>query len=187
MTGGGSNPRRRRAGGAVRTLVVASATLAILFVCYSMYQYSQIDQESTVAHQPRVPVTTSRSIAGQATPPDATASAATGKGVSIGDAAIGQGRKIKISVFAREGTRARLEIAVRDYTPIEGSPNEFFLSEPEIRLRTKDGRTVLVTSNECVLDAQQIGAGGPAPRRGRRRGHLVIDMHGVTEQERAAL
>ena len=187
MTAGGSNPRKRRAGGAVRTLVVASATLAILFVCYSMYQYSQIDQESTVAHQPRVPVTTSRSIAGQATPPDATASAATGKGISIGDAAIGQGRKIKISVFAREGTRARLEIAVRDYTPIEGSPNEFFLSEPEIRLRTKDGRTVRVTSNEGVLDAQQRGAGGLDPRRGRLRGNVVIEMDRLTESEWAAL
>ncbi|MCH8242245.1 MAG: hypothetical protein IH897_06500 [Planctomycetes bacterium] len=76
MTAGGSNPRKRRAGGAVRTLVVASATLAILFVCYSMYQYSQIDQDSTVAHQPRVPVTTSRSIAEPTTPADASPSAA---------------------------------------------------------------------------------------------------------------
>ncbi|MCH7994579.1 MAG: hypothetical protein IIB57_09055, partial [Planctomycetes bacterium] len=186
MTAGGSNPRKRRAGGAVRTLVVASATLAILFVCYSMYQYSQIDQESTVAHQPRVPVTTSRSIAGQTTPADASPSAA-GKGVSIGAASIGQGRKIKISVFAREGTRARLEIAVRDYTPIEESPNEFFLSEPEIRLRTKDGRTIRVTSNEGVLDAQRRGAGGLDPRRGRLRGNVVIEMDRLTESEWAAL
>ncbi|MCH7925048.1 MAG: hypothetical protein IIC51_05900, partial [Planctomycetes bacterium] len=187
MTAGGSNPRKRRAGGAARTLVVASATLAILFVCYSMYQFSQIDQESTTAVQPRIPVSTPRSMVEPTTSADATPGAATGKRVSIGDASIGQGRKIKISVFAREGTRARLEIAVKDYTPIEESPNEFFLREPEIRLRTNDGRTIRVTSNEGVLDAQRRGAGGLDPRRGRLRGNVVIEMDRLTESEWAAL
>ena len=63
--GNASKRSRRRAGGTVRTLVVASATLAILFVCYSIYQYSQIDLEPATALQPRVPVNTPRSMAGQ--------------------------------------------------------------------------------------------------------------------------
>ncbi|MCH8148705.1 MAG: hypothetical protein IH987_12035, partial [Planctomycetes bacterium] len=187
MMGNASKRNRRRAGGAVRTLVVASATLAILFVCYSIYQYSQLDHDRSTAPQPRVPVNTPRSMAEHTTPSDGSELAASGTAVSIGAASIGRGRRIKISVFAREGDRAQLEIAVKDYAPIKESPNEFFLSEPEIRLRTKDGRTVRVTAREGILDAERRGAGGLDPRRGRLRGDVVIEIDRLTESEWAAL
>ena len=49
----------RRASGLIRTLVVASATLAILLVCFSMYQYLQVEpkgsgDDTAFAHVPSV-------------------------------------------------------------------------------------------------------------------------------------
>ncbi|MEK7732029.1 MAG: hypothetical protein AAB363_09270, partial [Planctomycetota bacterium] len=91
----------------MRTLVVASATLAILLVCFSMYQYSQLQGESaTPPREPRlpsppsVPSATERSRTSGETP-----------GVTVGQQSIGPGQDITITIYPREGTRAQLELA----------------------------------------------------------------------------
>ncbi len=172
---------RREASGLVRTLVVASATLAILLVCFSIYQYSQLEPEPAKRIEPRLP-----------SPPEAPGrdpdiDVADGPGVQVGDAKIGRGRDITLTIYMREGTRARLKIAVRDYTPVQGSSNEFRLVDPEIRMRTSDGRAVHVIASEGFLEAQRKSGGGLEPRRGRLTGGVVIDIDRLTEQERAEL
>jgi len=177
---------RRRASSAIRTLVVASATLAILLVCFSIYQYSQVGPTTPNTRDRRVPTMPQRPASGDSMA-QRDGSKLDTSGVSIGPATISQGQKMKLSVFPREGTRSVLEIAVRDYTPLPESPHEFHLSEPEIRLRTNEGRTVRVRAREGTLDAQRMGAGGLDPRRGRLKGDVMIEIDRMTSDEWAAL
>ncbi len=174
---------QRHATGLVRTLVVASATLAILLVCFSIYQASQNDPEAAVSSRtPRLPSTPTEPV-GYSDESDALDA----PGVALGQGIIGPGQKIQITLYPREGKRARLEIAVRDWTPLGGSSNEFLLSEPEARMRTKDGHAVRVTADRGILQAQRKSGSGLDPQRGTLTGNVVILYDRLSELERAEL
>ncbi len=167
---------RRSASGLVRTLVVASSTLAILLVCFSMYQYSQL--RSTPTRPARLPPT----------PTELTTSASTTTpGVPVGQAMVGPGRNITVSIYPREGTRSQLELSVGDWVPRNGSDHEFLLSTPEIRMRTNDGNDVRVTAREGILEAQRKTGGALDPRRGELIGDVVIELDRRTREEKDAL
>ncbi len=178
-----ARPFRRWATGLVRTLIVASATLAILLVCFSIYQYSQLDpDEAARLRNQRLPSTPIEpaeyhdgNLAGDAS------------GVDIGRGRIGPGQKIQITLYPREGRRARLEIAVDDWTPIEGSSNEFLLTGPDVRMRTKDGHAVRVTAGKGIMEARRASGGGLDPQRGKLTGDVVILYDRLSERDRAKL
>lgn len=173
----------RHATGLVRTLVVASATLAILLVCFSIYQSSQHDPEATAGLRiPRLPSTPDEPVGYS----DESGALDT-PGVALGQGIIGPGQKIQITLYPREGKRARLEIAVRDWTPLGGSSNEFLLSEPEARMRTKDGHAVRVTAQRGILQAQRKSGSGLDPQRGTLTGNVVILYDRLSEAQRADL
>ncbi|MGB2984949.1 MAG: hypothetical protein WBE26_03620, partial [Phycisphaerae bacterium] len=174
---------QHRATGLVRAMLVASATLAILLVCFSIYQYSQLDPEAAARlRTPRLPSMTTQTPGSARVGDDADT-----PGVALGQGVIGPGRKTQITLYPREGTRARLEIAVTDWTPVAGASNEFLLSEPEMRMLTKDGHPVRVTAKKGVLQAQRKTGGGLDPQRGKLTGDVVIEYDSLTEADRAKL
>ena len=163
--------------------MVASATLAILLVCFSIYQYSQLDPTAkTAVARSRMPITPTQSAlsTNSSDPADS-------QGVQVGDAYLGGGRGIKLTLYPSKGKRARLEIAVRKYAPIEGAGNEFSLDDPEVRMRTNDGRAVRLTAQRGVMEADRRAGGSLDLRRGRLIGDVVIEIDRLTEEERAAL
>ncbi|UCC30280.1 MAG: hypothetical protein JSU86_19030 [Phycisphaerales bacterium] len=174
---------RRRATGFVRALVVASSTLAILLVCFSIYQYSQVDPEAAARlRDRRLP-----SVAAEEPRERDEDATRDGPSIDIGRGSIGPGEKIQITLYPREGKQARFEISVDDWTPIEGSTNEFLLSKPEVRMRTKNGNAVRVTAERGILEAQRRSGGGLDPQRGRLSGQVVIQYDRLSEADRAIL
>jgi lipopolysaccharide export system protein LptA len=174
---------QRRATAIVRTLVVASATLAILLVCFSIYQYSQLDPgaaaklgQSRPSPAPTEPLAASQP--GQGVDPP---------GVVVGQATIGAGQKIQMTLYPREGDRAQFEIAADDWTPVAGSSNEFVLRGPEVRMCTNDGHPVRIAAAKGVLETERKAGGGLAVRRGKLTGGVEIDYDRLTMAERAQL
>ncbi len=167
----------------MRTLVVASATLAILLVCFSMYQYSQLEVGSAAPQRgPRLP-----------SPPNAPSATERDRplgespGVTVGQQSIGPGQDITITIYPREGTRAQLELAVSDWVPKDGSDHEFLLTDPQVRMRTKDGNDVRITAREGVLEAKRKSGGGLDPQRGQLTGNVVIEYDRRSEKDKASL
>ena len=78
-------------------------------------------------------------------------------GVKLGQfqAPVGGGQRISLTLYPREGTRAAGEVTVLDYAPVEGSPNELKLSEPEFRLRTRQGYTIRAAATDGHLEVQR--------------------------------
>jgi lipopolysaccharide export system protein LptA len=164
----------------VRTLIVASSTFAILLVCFAMYQYSQRDPRTAAnVRSPRLPSTPT-----QPAPPVAGHDTA---GVPIGQGVIGAGQNIKISIYPREGTRAQMELSVRDWVPKDGSDHEFLLTNPEVRMRTKDGNAVRVTAREGVMEARRKGASSLDPNRGQLTGDVLIEFDRRGDKDKALL
>lgn len=174
-----SRLHQRRATGLVRSLVVAAATLSILLVCFSLYQYSQDEPKpAPQPPRPRLP-----SLDPEITKPGVPPSLRAAPGVQ----AAGAGRDIKLTLYPRRGSRAVVEVAVRSWTPVSGSTNEFLLVDPEIRMRTNDDRAVRVTADEGWLEARQKGSGSLDAERGRLTGSVVILIDRLTSKERALL
>ena len=174
---------RRQATGMLRTLVIASATMAILVVCFSIYQNSQLDPETLAKVQrPRLPESRERPIGYDVPPEDAAAA-----GVPVGSVKIGAGRKIHMTLYREQSERAWIELSVTDWTPVKGAANEFLLSEPDIRLRTKDGHPVRVRADRGNLEAHRRSGTGLDPKRGRLEGHVTIEYDRLNETQRAAL
>lgn len=173
---------RRRAAGLARTFVVAVATLAILLVCFSMYQYSQV--------APPVPLTPRGArlpVPGELPPPPPSASTTQPSGVNIDGAVIGASRNVTISLYPREGRDSKLELTVSDWSPRAGSDHEFLLRDPEVRMRTAEGNDLRIKAQEGVLEARRKSGSGLEPRRGKLTGNVVIEFDRRTQEEKARL
>jgi hypothetical protein len=173
---------RRRASGIVRTLVVASSTLAILLVCFTIYQATQVDPDGQVSSTaPSSPA--AQELADIDAGPEDT------RGIAFGreKLRIGYGRDITLTLYAREGTRERGEIHVRELEPVEGKTNEFLVISPDIRLRTKSGNNVRVTAERGFIEASRRTSGALDPQRGQLSGQVVIEIDRRTDEDRAKL
>ncbi len=172
-----------RAAGLVRMLVVASATLSILLVCFAIYHYSQLDPGSAPRRPgPRLPSVSSGPLGD--IPQDDPAEA---QGVLIGGGVIGPARDIKLTIYPREGTRASLEIEVRDWRPKPNTANEFLLYDPIIRTRTKDGHAVRISARQGTLEARRRRGGSLDPQRGRLVGDVVVEYDRLSDEQREAM
>ncbi|MCH8966503.1 MAG: hypothetical protein IID43_02400 [Planctomycetes bacterium] len=179
----------RQAAAAVRTLVVASSTLAILVICFAMYEFSQpAPVVTTPAPKPRLPsVPTGPSDAATDTDYTRTPDPETVPSLAVGDQAIGPSERIRMSLYGSEGSRSRAEIYLKAWTPVDGSPNELFVVKPEVRLRTNNGHAILATAREGHLEIEGKIGGNLDVKRGRLSGNVVIEIDRLTEDERAAL
>ncbi len=166
-----------------RTLLVATTTLAILAVCYAMYEFSQPDRTATSDTQrPRLPPVPT-GIHDEDPDDSETQTAVSTK---AGDVAIADVGKTHLRVFDDEGTESRLEITVSKWAPLPGATNEFSLAEPELRLRTNNGHSVRATATEGTVEAE------PESKqlrllRGELTGSVVIEIDRLTDRQRAAL
>ncbi len=178
---------KRRAATVVRSIVVALGTLAIVLVCFWMYQAAQPDSGPTAtAHGPQ-PTSSD--------PPDVEASEAVGgadgspHGVPIeGGALLGPGKRVTLSIYGAKGRGgSRGEISCADWTPLAGSPDEVLLVKPEIRIRTNNGHAIRATADEALLEADRRGAGSVDIKRGQLRNNVVVEIDRLTKKERAQL
>jgi hypothetical protein len=177
-----SFPYRRRAGSLARTFVVAVATLAILLVCFSMYQYSQVE--------PTVPLTPRAGrlpVPGEVSPTPLPASTAEPSGVMVDGAVIGASKNVTISLYQREGRDSKLELTVSDWSPRAGSDHEFTLRDPEIRMRTAEGNDVRVKADDGMLEARRRSGSGLEPQRGSLTGNVLIEFDRRTQDDKAKL
>lgn len=174
---------RRRSSGLVRTLVVSVATLSILLVCYAMYLYTQVDPDlaAPTTKRSRIP-----SLDAPSDDRSATADPALAEGVPFKGGVLGPGRDVKLTVYAPEGTRARFDIEVQDWTPRPGSIDEFVLVRPRVRMRTRSGNAVRITAEEGIIEAQRQSGGSLDPRRGKLTGNVLIEYDRLTETQRAS-
>ncbi len=176
-------PHRRRSS-IVRAVVLASATLAIVLVCYSIYQYSQLDpEEAARAAEPFA-------LVGEA-PPSLPAAGEEGA-VALGAEGIqiGSGERASVTLYPPEGTRAIGEIEADDWSPIAGPGNRIRLVNPFIRAETNDGRRLNIRGDEAVIETSQSaqGRGGRfEPRRGTLTGSVVIEIDRLTRYQREQL
>ena len=171
----------RHAASIVRTVVLASATLAIVFVCYSVYQYTQLDEEAA-----------SRSAAPFAPLVDVLPPGDLGEGsVSLGTGGmqIGPVERPSVTIYPPEGTRAIGEIEADDWSPLPGSGNRVRLVNPFIRAETNDGRRLNIRADEAVIETSQPGGGVGRfdPRRGTLSGSVVIEIDRLTHHQREQL
>lgn len=161
-------------------LVVGSATLAILLVCFSLYQAWQ--NESSQDHE------SARQTVRRRTEPEAIPPANRQDASTAGDAAgIGPGENVSITIYPREGSKARLEVEVRDWSPLPGATDQFRLVNPKIRMLTSDDHAVRVTADSGVLEATRRNGTALDPQRGKLTGHVLIEYDRLSEAERAAL
>lgn len=170
---------RRRAGGSLRTLVVGAATFAGLLVCFSIYRSAQLGESPGQRTKPQ-----RFSRSSESTPE--TAAPSTQSGVKVKDAVIGGGRNVRVSLYPREGSQAMAELAVREWIPVEGSPDKVRLTEPEIRMFTRDGHGLRATAREGLVSGQ-IKQGGFGIERGSLFGEVLIEYDRLSREERANL
>ncbi len=161
-------------------LVVGSATLAILLVCFSIYQSWQ--NEMTVRDDAAQPPVRRRTEPSALPVEDRDLSTE-----DVGERGIGSGENVSITIYPREGSKARLEVEVRDWAPVRGAANEFQLVEPKIRMLTSDDHAVRVTAHRGVLEATRRSGAALEPQRGKLSGGVLIEYDRLTETERAAL
>ena len=170
-----------RAVSPVRTILVASATLSILVVSFLIYQFGQEDSPAVAKERtPQLPSVYEGEFELPISGPESNA-------VAVDQTFIGAGEKIHITLYAREGTRAQLELAVRDWKPVAGSADEFLFTEPDVRMRTQDGHALRFTAQRGTLEAQRKPRGGLEPLRGTLSGDVLIQYDRLTEEQRAAL
>ena len=95
--------------------MVASATLAILLVCFFIYDYSQLDPATaTRLHASRVPSTFAQPVDFPAVQDNAAVAR-----VSLGGRVVdlGPGQRFEMTLYSREGTGAWGEISGTDWQP----------------------------------------------------------------------
>ena len=163
--------------------MLASATLAIVLVCFSIYQYSQLDPEQAAR--------AAKPFAGLG---EAPAESASGNGASMAvgpeEIQVGPGRRVSFTLYPQEGTRAIGEIEADDWAPIPGPGNQVHLTRPFIRAETGDGRRLNIQGDEAVLETPEgvNGRGGRFdPQRGTLTGSVVIEIDRLTERHRRQL
>ncbi len=165
----------------VRTILVASATMAILIVCFFIYQQGQDDLTVVVQDRmPQLPTVPDETFDLIDMAPELTDLAA-------GETYIGPGEKIHITLYPKEGSRAQLELAVTDWRPIAGTADEFVLTDPDVRMLTQDDHAVRITAKRGTLEARRKSGGGLEPLRGTLSGDVLIQYDRLTDKQRAAL
>ncbi len=168
---------RRRASGLLRGIVVSLATLAILLVCFSIYQFSQIDPQATQSPQvSRLPQLPQKKLGQEQHSKD---------GVPVSGGRVGTVLRSKLSLFRPDSDRAWGEVEVGRLTPVAGQANEMALDNPVIRLRTQDGHGVRITAKEAIVEGRI--SHGLTPVRGRLFSGVVIEYDRLSEQQRALL
>jgi len=176
------NPHRR-ATGLVRTLVVASSTLAILLVCFAIYQYTQLEHDAP-------PQATTGSGGTEATVSSQAPNTGDPDEASFrygrSGANIGGSRNIRIKIYSPDSKQVVWELGASTLDPVPGSADEFLTTDPEIRMRTGAGNDIRVTADRGILEGAWAG-GQFESERGKLEGGVVIEIDRRTDKDRKHL
>ena len=163
----------------VRTVILASATLAIVGVLFAIYQ-------SMAGPPPK-----RRQPAETAT--DASADMPSQNGESKPGVPVGQGAEATagqdntIVLYSSDSDQAFLELTTREWTPDENQSGLYNVKEPEIRIRTPEGQLAQITADSGLFELTKRDAEKYEPRRGTLMGNVLIRVDRLNTEQRAAL
>jgi hypothetical protein len=172
---------RRPAYAAIRSIILAVSTLAIVGVCFAVYQYSTGVSVPQIVDAPPA-VVPEPSPAPPPKPNESASSVAVGKMANLG-----AGKRPVLRWYEPGSNVARVEAEVDAWEPTGENSDEFHLTKPEIRLRTPNGQFIRVAADEGWVHLVKRNADALEARSGRFSGDVTIEIDRLSAQERAAL
>ena len=173
---------KRFAGGIAGMLVASAATLSILIVCFSIYQYFQptpvSDPDPNDEHRRAV-----------LDPPSVTGDGKVSV-ISTRIGEIGPAKRIRQTIYGQKGKQAIAELTADSLVPVEREGDNARVVEvvkPEIRLRTDAGNLVRVTADMGIIELKKDAPVRLDLQSGRLMGNVVIEIDRLTDAARAAL
>lgn len=199
---------RRRGASWVRDIVIAVATLSILTVFFTIYQWSlpeTNEKPKTQSLRKRVPTVP------EASPPrsservgnmpasnaaDPAVAQQNGARNEVGETAkieigngieVGHSQGVTFEMYPDEGERPVAVFKVASWAPVQGAQNEFHVQQPNVTVFTKSGHGIEARAGEGYLETRGKLGANTSVRRGRLIGDVVIRIDRLSEQERRAL
>ncbi len=175
--------RHTRSYSLIRTLILGSAALAIVGVLFAIYQSMSggptVRPSRFETAQAPLPELPGRADGGADT---------VGKGVQIGgDVHLPGGGQGSLSLYDRGSDRPTAVISHRGWEPIEGSDNQFHVTEPRIKMRTPNGQLVELQAHLGLIQLRMDEGDRPTLRHGRLTGDVEIRIDRFDDEQRAAL
>ncbi len=162
----------------VRSVILVVSTLAVVGVLFSVYQYAtalkpeEIDRpDRLIAVSPPLPIE--------------------GEDENVikigGSGGLGKGTRIRHVWYEPGKTTPRLEAEVDRWEPVGKDSDEFYLVNPDVRMRTPEGQLLRVVADEAWVNLVRRGGDAYEAKSGRFVGNVKIDIDRLSQGERMAL
>lgn len=177
----------KRGVGLLRTLLVGTATLAVLLVLFSVYQATQKKAPGVGPKAADATTTVEPQTSGGAAPPNPTETGSTDVAPNV---RIGGGSRPVITLYGDSGSRSDMELEAEDWKWVGKDGRQLEMHDPVIRLSTRDGRRVNVRAQYGFMEMaanRSSRGGGLDPQRGTLSGRVRIDIDRFTEAQREEL
>ncbi len=163
----------------VRTLILGSATLAIVGVLFAIYQ--------SISGGPAVRSRALEATADRASLPEPTTTRAD-SGVDVGsDVRLGGGAQGRLSLYDRGSDRPTAVLSHRAWEPVPKTDNQFQVTEPRVEMRTPGGQLVEIQARMGLIQLKMHDGDRPDLRHGRLMGDVLIKIDRLDDEQRAAL
>jgi len=161
----------------VRTLILGSATLAVVGVLFAVYQSVSVPAASERPEHEPLPEFAN------APPPSSG-----GKGVEVGsNVVLGRGSGGSINLYDAHSDQAKAVLSYQAWEPSGEGENQFHVTGPRISLRTPNGQRVEITSRSGLVQLRTGRADRLDLRSGKLMGDVRIQLDRLDDQQRAAL
>ncbi len=165
----------------VRSLILVVSTLAVVGVLFSVYQYA-----TALKPDPQPPKLVN--VEDLPEPPSPQDGDDDQKVIKIGAGGqLGKGERISHTWYEPGSTTPRLKAEVDRWEPVGDDSDEFYLVNPDVRLKTPEGQEVRVVSREAWVKLIRRGGGAYEAKSGRFVGAVEIDIDRLSEDERVKL
>ncbi|MCP4251089.1 MAG: hypothetical protein GY778_28970, partial [bacterium] len=164
----------------IRTLILGSATLAIVGVLFAVYQ--------SISGNPPVQKTQASNDPLEEVPTRPVADTNDGQGVEVApEIELGPGSKGSISLYDADSDLPKAVVTYLAWNPVSGADKKFHVTEPEISLRTPDGQLVEIRARSGLVQLKEARGDRFELRSGQLVGDVVIEVDRLDEQQRADL
>ncbi len=169
-----------RAYALIRTLILGSATLAIVGVLFAVYQSVQggpgLGDAPEAVQRDLGPIATSNSA------DQGDGSVELDPGVEVRG-----GTGVTISLYDQQGDQAVATISCAEWKPIPGSDNQVHVQALTMRMRTPNGQRITISAEQGFVRITEKDAGRPDMLGGTLVGSVKIQIDRLDEKGRAAL
>ncbi len=174
----------------LRSIALAAVSLAVVGVLFVAYQRGQGDRSAagTLAKESAAS-TSSAGALPPPSPPMSTSTPTPKATISFGptDADVRGGDAANFIDYDPQG-RPKLQFRFKDWAPIDARSNTYHVTQPIIRIRTKDGRLVEITADGgTIVAAGSGGSSGVNVKSGKLEGTVHVAVDRLTDQEREEL